>query len=220
MYQNKLLDLIFIWKCMQTDGNQLLQLAICILSVIADTATTEHNFSNFGIAYTKIQNQLSVESVHKAMVVKKHLQHKHAALSLLRPQKKCKLDAAEPPTADVEAPQEEDEEDHSDFIALGETLIRDANEEDNAEEEDMPVPTLQPIANACRHTDQTWIPLQDLFKYLSQPSGGDNAWVGLDFYWKEVMQNVQTEVEVSELRHQSQGCGNDVGPSEHTTATA
>jgi len=221
MYQNKPLDLVFIWKRMQTDGNQLSQLAIRILSVIANTAATERNFSDFGIAHTKIQNRLSVESVHKATVVKKHLQREHATLGLLHPRKKRKLDAAEPPTVDIEAPQEEDEEDHSDFIALGETLIRDANEEGNAEEEeDMPAPALQPIANAHRHMDRTRIPLQDLFKYSSEPSGGDNAWAGLDFYWKEGMQNVQTEVDASELMHQSQSCGNDVRPSEHTTATA
>lgn len=204
---------------MHTDGNQFSQLAIRILTVIANTAATERNFSDFGIAHTKIRNRLNVESVHKATVVKKHLQREHAALGLLHPRKKRKLDAAEPPAADVEAPQEEDEEDHSDFIALGETLIRDANEEDNADEEDLDPPA-RATANARRHTGRTRIPLRDLFKYLSELSRGDSTWAGLDFYWKEGMQNVQREVHASELMHQNQSGGNDVGPSEHTTATA
>jgi len=155
---------------MDKDSNGIAKLAIRILSIIANTAATERNFSQFGLTHTKIRNKLNVERVHNANVVKNNLRRKHA-------------------------------DEDVDFRDIGQRLIRDARTAlDDPDDPSVPVIIIPPLSGNSRSRNaratRTNITLKNLFRYAGE---GEHSDVGLDFYWKGGLKNLEKEVHAYEL---------------------
>jgi hypothetical protein len=192
---------------LEKKAERLAPLAIRVLSIIANTAATERNFSDFGITHTKIRNQLSVEKVHKANVVKRSLRREHAEEGLLPTQKKRHLG----PHNNIGASENSGKhEDTTNFVELGNRLIAEAREDDVEHYEAPFTPIVQPagpvpgpsnINSVPRSQERVYtkIPLQSLFDYSNTPP---TPYGGLDFYWHEGEENVGREEEVSDLLHE------------------
>jgi hypothetical protein len=75
--QNRPLDLVLIWTQIDTgtptSRNSIVKLAIHILSVIANSAGTEHAFSDFSITHTKHRNKLNPEKCWNERVLSAQL---------------------------------------------------------------------------------------------------------------------------------------------------
>lgn len=191
---------------MDKDGNKLTKLAIQILSIIANMAACKHNFSNFSLTHTKICNKLSVERVHNTNVIKNHLHHEHAKAGLTHVHKKCKLGFENHPSSDdtAESVPPHADEDVS-FQEVGEGLIWDANtvSEDLGENTTVPIILIPPnSSHSCTTSSRrahTKIPLQNLFCYPGEDEQGWGSGVGLDFYWKRGLKNMEREVCAYEL---------------------
>jgi len=211
---------------MDKDGNKLIKLAIRILSIIANTAACERNFSNFGLTHTKIRNKLSVERVHNANVVKNHLHREHAKAGLTHIRKKRKLGFENHPSGDdtAESVPPHADEDVS-FREVGEGLIRDADaaSEDLGENATVPVTTIPPNSSHSRTTSSrrthTKIPLRNLFHYPGEDEQGWGSGVGLDFYWKGGLKNMEREVRAYELVYDAEA-GITLSSAELTTGAA
>lgn len=83
--KKKPLDLVFIWKRIDTQAdnelpagrNALTRLAIRLLSVVANSAGCERSFSIFGNIHTKTRNKLGTETVHKTGILKMDIRRRH-----------------------------------------------------------------------------------------------------------------------------------------------
>jgi hypothetical protein len=124
--------------------NQLIKLAICILSVIANSGGCEQSFSDFGITHINIQNKLAVEKVHKTSVVKMHLHQAYTAAGLTTHQWKRKFgrDASqqEDNLSPTTTPQLVLEDVLVDVCDLMDELMCDSN--NGTLEDDDPIPIL------------------------------------------------------------------------------
>jgi hypothetical protein len=76
---------------MDNNSEGIAKLTICIYSVIANSGTSEHNFSDFGNIQTKIRNRLSIEKTHKTNMVRMDIARDHARLGLTTSRGKGKL---------------------------------------------------------------------------------------------------------------------------------
>ncbi|KAM5544107.1 hypothetical protein V8D89_002293 [Ganoderma adspersum] len=87
-------DLIQIWtlcsrsndppETMNSTGrNGLVKLAVRLLSIIANSASVEHAFSDFGTTHSKRRNRLSVDKVHKTSIVRMTRRREHVELGLV-----------------------------------------------------------------------------------------------------------------------------------------
>ena len=68
--------------------NSLVRFAVCLLSIVTNSASCERAFSEFGITHTKWRNRLSEEKVHKSTMVKMDLQRDQAEAGWLPTRKK------------------------------------------------------------------------------------------------------------------------------------
>lgn len=66
-----------------TGRNGLVKLAVHLLSIIANSASVERAFSDFGITHSKRRNHLSVEKVHKMSIVRMTRRREHVELGLV-----------------------------------------------------------------------------------------------------------------------------------------
>jgi hypothetical protein len=190
---------------MDKDSNDIAKLAIHILSIIANTAATERNFSQFGLTHTKIRNKLNVERVHNANVVKNDLRRKHANAGLTHVRKKRNLGCGNSvgtgaDTSESRSPADED----VDFRDIGERLIRDARTAlDDPDDTSVPVIIIPPLSGNSRSRNaratRTNITLKSLFRYAGEGEPCSGSDVGLDFYWKGGLKNLEKEIHAYEL---------------------
>jgi hypothetical protein len=131
------------------DGrNGIAKLAIRILSIIANSGTSESNFSQFGITHTKLRNKLKVAKVHKSSIVCGDIHRRHTAAGLLPKRGKRKLGDNDTPQDSLAADPDDDEADSDTMFAmLANRLIADANNSgrsdfDNAVTDDRRVPSI------------------------------------------------------------------------------
>ncbi|THV00909.1 hypothetical protein K435DRAFT_656298, partial [Dendrothele bispora CBS 962.96] len=83
--RNTFVDVVSIWheKLMSenlndVDGaNGLVVLAMRIMSMVPNSASTERIFSRFGAVHTKAQNRMSAEKTRKIVVLRTHIDRKH-----------------------------------------------------------------------------------------------------------------------------------------------
>ena len=158
---------------MDNNTNGIAHLAIHILSIIANSAVTEGNFSDFGNIQTKKCSWLSIKKTHKINVVRMDIHCCHASLSLLKCWSKHKLgDDGEPSsTTEDEPPDPEDDS----FKGLAQNLIglaiddKTANTNEAADKaEDLPVLPSVVVAPSqpCTHRPTcTQTPLATLFNF-------------------------------------------------------
>ncbi|EJD47534.1 hypothetical protein AURDEDRAFT_62232 [Auricularia subglabra TFB-10046 SS5] len=80
------IDLVLLWQDAQSKDTpgpdevadqQLVSLAIRLLSVIGNSIACERNFSSFGITHTKLRNSLAVESTHDINFVRMDINARH-----------------------------------------------------------------------------------------------------------------------------------------------
>jgi len=83
---------VWLWERLDTGvsygRNILVNFAVCILSIVTNSASCERTFSEFGIIHTKQRNWLSEEKVHKTTLVKMDLQRDQSSAGLLRTRKR------------------------------------------------------------------------------------------------------------------------------------
>jgi hAT family C-terminal dimerisation region len=81
-------NLLQIWDSLNTGKrrgrNQLVKLAICILTVVANSAGCERLFSKMGLIHSKVRNRLGTEKVRDMAVLKTELQREHVTEGLSR----------------------------------------------------------------------------------------------------------------------------------------
>lgn len=210
--KNKPLDLVLIWTRID-DGslsgrNGLVKLAARILTVIANSAGCERAFSDFGVVHTKRRNRLTAEKVHKTGVLKMNLRQAHIDAGLTRPRRKRAFGEVDEANSDEAAEAAVPEEDNSDFDNLAHQLIQDAEASDRAddnEEFNNLIPTIhlpprpQPTSSHSQPSQprlpSQCITLRLLFDYTSTSSEG----IGLDFYWKGGLKNLDHELDTYDL---------------------
>ena len=213
--QNLPLDLVFVWTRINNgrsdSRNALVNLAIRILSVIANSAGCERAFSNFGITHTKPRNKLSAEKVHKTGVLRMDLRRSHIDAGLVRTRRKRAFGTLDNPdellqSADIAAVQPADED--PDFRHFAHSLMNDADaaavHDDDDEDPELPITLSLPTALQPQH-----IPLALLFSY---PVGSttDNG-AGLDFYWKGGLKNLEEELASYELQQSEEDADTAAG---------
>lgn len=207
---------MFIWtRCDTgeiTGRNGLVKLAIRVLSVIANSGGCERVFSEFGITHTKRRNKLSPERVHKSSVVKTDIRRGHAAAGLLKTRKKrafgddLTAGPSHPDTAQTEPEAVDlttlpDAEEHlADFDDLQRQLIDDAEANDNFSTYAESIPILH--ASTTSQLPHR-IPLEKLFIYPEHSlQGTELNNMGLAFYWKGGLRNLEKELAAYEAMYQ------------------
>lgn len=129
------------------------KLAIRIYSIIVNSGTTEHNFSDFGNIQTKRRNWLSIEKTHKTNIVCIDIACDHASRGLTTSRGKRKLGHNDKPStiktvteSATGAPGPED----TSFAVIAQHLINFADNADlpepNDNERDPPHPSLAPVS--------------------------------------------------------------------------
>ncbi|KIK92800.1 hypothetical protein PAXRUDRAFT_34354 [Paxillus rubicundulus Ve08.2h10] len=148
-------NIVQIWKYMDTrvEGgqNDLAKLAICILSIVPNSARCEQNFSHFDIIHTKLCNHISEQKVHKLSLVKQDIHCLHMEVGLIRPRKRHKFlqyhHAENCPSTSTPSDEQ-------------------AADSDSSEDE-------SPTGTAHTH-----IPLKNLFDYSRHIDAFESVWVG------------------------------------------
>ncbi|KDR69467.1 hypothetical protein GALMADRAFT_104095 [Galerina marginata CBS 339.88] len=134
-------DMQLIWSRLDRDvdhgRNAIVELAIRISSVIANSAGCERVFSSFGVTHTKRRNKLDPKKVHNMAVVGMQIKREDRELGLARDRKKRKFEevadedqAVTPTSSDTVEPV-----DPTDFRQYAEGLLRQA-ELSNTEADD------------------------------------------------------------------------------------
>jgi hypothetical protein len=80
--QKQEVDLIKAWQGVSTTGsarNEIVEFAIRILSVVANSAGCERTFSDFGIIHSKRRSKLELENVRKTSTVRSEIKRAHLA---------------------------------------------------------------------------------------------------------------------------------------------
>jgi hypothetical protein len=72
-----------VWQFNNNGSNGIMKLAICILSIVANSGASDRNFSAFGTIQTDRRNKLSVEKVHNVNVIRMEIWRSHAEAGLL-----------------------------------------------------------------------------------------------------------------------------------------
>jgi hypothetical protein len=202
--QDEDVDLVLVWKRLDTGESEgrncFVELAMRILTVIANSGGCERAFSHFGITHTNIRNKLDAQKVHKTSVLKTALRRSHTDAGLTSRHLKRKFgpeiesqDEPVDPTAFDHSLSSEDSE-VVDVDELMEELMREANNDDH--DEDNSLPSLGPpltippsLTSAPRK-----IPLSLLFSFADPSSR-----TCLDFYWKGGLRNIEREVAAYDL---------------------
>ena len=168
---------------MDDNSQGIAKLTIRIYSVIANSGTNKHNFSDFSNIQTKLRNRLSIKKTHKTNIVQMDIAREHARLGLTTSRGKRKLGHNNEPndtpeTVVTPAPGAPELNDTS-FTVIAQHLVEFTNNADLPEPE-TPVPSIPVPAttNRCaRQPARTCIELKDVFNFTNPASG-------LDFYWK------------------------------------
>ncbi|KAE9382419.1 hypothetical protein BT96DRAFT_1027656 [Gymnopus androsaceus JB14] len=170
-----IVDLLALWRrqgAITANGRGgLVGLALRILQMVGNSASTECTFSVFGLTHSKIRNRLAPDTVHDITLVRmdRHREHKEAGVVYTR--KKRKFGDSEP---EVEPTAEQEDEDTpsstSDvFFSLIVAATAD-NEDDDSDDDDLhiPAPTPAPtLSTTARIPKYKKITLADLFAYPS-----------------------------------------------------
>ena len=125
--KKKPLDLVFIWKRIDTQAdnelpagrNALTRLAIRLLSVVANSAGCERSFSIFGNIHTKTRNKLGTETVHKTGILKMDIRRRHVEEGRVPTRKKRQFSTLDEPTSVTTPISVDPEADPIDFIQFG-----------------------------------------------------------------------------------------------------
>ncbi|KDQ48947.1 hypothetical protein JAAARDRAFT_187260 [Jaapia argillacea MUCL 33604] len=194
--EKKELDLIQIWAPLNSDGtivgrNGLVQLAIRILSIVANSAGIERIFSCKGIIQTARRTRLHSDKVHKTVVLKQDLHRRHSEAGLLKPRQKRKFGAL-----DISEPSD-DEEDVANFRSIATVLINDAtaadgdtdSDSDDNDHDDTPLPRRTARQPFFREKDS--FKLANLFD-LSDPARHEGP--GLSFYWRGGIEKIAADM--------------------------
>ncbi|KAF9533481.1 hypothetical protein CPB83DRAFT_889983 [Crepidotus variabilis] len=80
------------------------KLAICILRMVPNSASTECTFSSFGVIHTKRRNRLNAQKVHKQVMVHDNIMQAYQEAGVLPIRKKRKFGAEEPITVATTLP--------------------------------------------------------------------------------------------------------------------
>jgi hypothetical protein len=178
---------------MDNDTNSIACLAIHLFSIIANSAATECNFSNFSNIQTKKCSLLSVAKTHKTNVVRMDIHRHHASLGLLKTCSKRKLGDDEEPACTADNAPSDTEDD--DFERLAQNLINmdaadEAADAADKEEELSALPRVVVPPRAGRHTC-TQIPTTSLFDFTRSNNG-------IDFYWQGAIKGLNAEADACE----------------------
>ena len=208
-------DVLGFWlgcETKQVTGRGLLaQLAIRVLSIVANSAEIERLWSRMGLIHTKIRNRLGKLKVENTAVVKLDIQRDHVEHGRLRPRLKRKMghdnEPEQAPTTST-SPLAHEKPDELDDTLQTETgtelagrLERDLDEDEDFDiPEDTPpaAPTASPVRRLIVYFGtQRTIPLADLFDY-TKPTTSPTT-VGLNVFWTAAKTNLRKELEYYDL---------------------
>ena len=177
--QDEDVDLVLVWKRLDTGESEghncFVELAMHILTVIANSGGCKCTFSHFGITHTNICNKLDMQKVHMTSILKTALCHSHTDAGLTSRHLKHKFG---PEMGSQDEPVDSTAIDHSlssedsnivDVDKLMEELMHEANDDDH--DEDNSLPSLGPpltIPPSLTFAPRK-IPLSLLF-YFADPS--------------------------------------------------
>ena len=213
--------------------NGVVKLALRLFSVTPNSAGCERVFSGFGIIHAPHRSKLNAQKVHNAFTVKLDMQHD---LDTSRKKRKFGTDGVSvnlsstpqgPPNSSSAPPQttepeQETDEDPTDFPRHAAELVADAHASDQPEAEDelteqatvsvlgpsngQAPSAVQPVAPSAstqvpplvvgagnRHRRK--YPLATLFDYTSDPD------VGVGFYWKGGLENIDALEQMHDTIH-------------------
>ncbi|KIJ42868.1 hypothetical protein M422DRAFT_67959 [Sphaerobolus stellatus SS14] len=202
------------------DGcNQLIKLAIHILSIIGNSAGCEHLFSAMGLIHTKLRNRLGPQKVRDMAILRAELHRSHLRQGLTRPRshkwKFRNMEASEGDDKKQEAADldvDEDDEGPADTRSVAQSLIKEAEEDDNdlgaelfdeelPDASDLVVESTRNRHIICFFGAAPLVPLSQLFiypdNYNSAPEGRVRK--GFNMFWTGSVANLTRELEVYDL---------------------
>jgi hypothetical protein len=204
------IDIVRIWRKLDTKvnsgRNSLVQLAIRILSIIANSASLERSWSKLGIIHTKLRNRMALEKARKTSILADELKRRHVEAGLI--QNRRKRHFGEYDNAATPSPSQ------TPSLTAAATTPDDAGDADASSDDDEPV-TFQRIAQQCMDDvdkDQDIadgpqssqpvqrvffgtrepIPLKVLFIYPPDHSKPSD----LDFFKQNGIRNLEKELEI------------------------
>lgn len=204
--------------------NQLVDLAVRILSIVANSAGCERLFSLFGIIHTKLRNRLGAEKVNQTATLKMELRREHAKEGLLskrlkrrfgtQAQDESESNASETaankdttgPDVDAEELGAGDDE-AEDIRGVISKLVKAVDEDDEGEGEEPSDDEDLPERVEIRNSPAPAAPRIKLFFGTKEPltlakifdHSEKKHEHGLDFYWKGGIRNLEKEEELYEL---------------------
>ncbi|KAF9525570.1 hypothetical protein CPB83DRAFT_909044 [Crepidotus variabilis] len=111
------------------------KLAICILRMVPNSASTECTFSSFGVIHTKRRNRLNAQKVHKQVMVHDNIMQAYQEAGVLPIRKKLKFGAEEPitvattlPDASTDTDSESSLTQPNDFRSVASILVAAASD--------------------------------------------------------------------------------------------
>ncbi|KAL6298032.1 ribonuclease H-like domain-containing protein [Sparassis latifolia] len=184
---------------------------LVLLCIIANSASCEWAFCEFGIGHMKLRNHLDCHKTHGTAAVKMDIHRSHVSCGLTSTRKKCKFSedypgqALESPSQFGEIPislsaapdSSSDVLEGGSFRELAEQLQADAIAARDDNEGPLILSSAGSLTEAPRSSRKTAILLHELF--IFPPPGGSEA--GLDFYWHGGMRNYDEELAQYELIH-------------------
>ncbi|KAE9384779.1 hypothetical protein BT96DRAFT_841740, partial [Gymnopus androsaceus JB14] len=100
IFQGCIVDLLALWCCQgATNVNGcggLMGIALCILQMVGNLASTECIFSVFGLTHSSMCNWLAPDTVHDLTIVRMDCHHEHKAAGVVYTCRKCRFGDLEP----------------------------------------------------------------------------------------------------------------------------
>lgn len=191
------IDIVRIWRQLDQPEKeckgrlQLVRLAIHLLSVTPNIASSERLFSEMGIIHTKLRNRLGHEKVRDTSVLKAALKRVHAEAGQSRRRLKRSFGTGASKEGasirvGIDYDLETEEEQENGFSDLATDLIEDVADDDDEGGEELPSPV-------TFDTNPKPIALKNLFTYASSSGSGPH---GLEIYWPAAARNLEHEMEL------------------------
>jgi hypothetical protein len=218
--------------------NQLVKLAIRLLSIIANSAGCERLFSRMGIIHTKIKNRLHEEKVRKMSILGMEIRRGHAANGAVRKRLKRKFGHDEPedesapmpvqvegngegitasvnivPSDEIADDLEEAESPDSGgtFEEVAAGLAQDVMEDEDSDDEELPAATVEALQTAPRRVHLYFGAKSrtPLKNLFNYSDASANSKFGV--FWKRGMHNLEKELELYSLLNKENGTESEEG---------
>ncbi|KAG6853269.1 hypothetical protein H0H87_008702, partial [Tephrocybe sp. NHM501043] len=167
----------------------MIEMAMCILSITPNSASTEQIFSQFGVKHTKHRNRMHPDKIHREVLLKMDATEKHG----LPPRHKCKFGDED---KNGSAPAASTSTQSLHFLSIAQDLISELEES---------TATLTPSQPTISRTTGIYTPdsnplsLKNLFYYPDTSDITSTSATALTDYWRAGEVGLMGEMEFHDM---------------------